>query len=580
VADGTTYQIDIPVNASQVGAAASAVERLEAQLKAAGAASLAASEAMKAGAIAHAQAESAANKAAAAVEKIGIAAAAQQGKLAEALEIGDTAGIYAAEEALAGLAEKESMAAERAAAARDVLQQKAQALDTLKAAADGAAASEDKLAEDLKKMKTAGTGGNIKLNEMAESLGKLGGPAGMVGQRIAGIGNALQKMAAMGPAAVFLAIGVAAVAVVAGVAMAAAAILKFGLTSADAARSSALLSQGIAGSVSGGLALDKTIAKLGNQVPMTAEELQNMASTLAKTGLSGDALSAALEEAAVKSAKLKFGPDYEKAMLSADFQSKKLKANVGKIFGGLKIESLLTSLGKMGDLFDENSASAQAIKVVFESLFQPVVDGVDGMIPKVIAGFIQFEIWVMKGLIAVQRYQPFFDMAGAAALFFGKTALVAFGIVAAVVGVAVASTLSFVEAMRATWSVMTALSGGAIALGGALVGGVGTAATCSAALAGSSRTRLGSISLTSARSTVSSAVVTARRRWTTRPLATQRRGPRSQAATLSRRRSSATPRRASPSRSRTTRRTPTSPRPSRQAAVARPSSRAWRSALR
>jgi hypothetical protein len=359
------------------------------------------------------------------VEKIGIAAAAQQGKLAEALEIGDTAGIYAAEEALAGLAEKESMAAERAAAARDVLQQKAQALDTLKAAADGAAASEDKLAEDLKKMKTAGTGGNIKLNEMAESLGKLGGPAGMVGQRIAGIGNALQKMAAMGPAAVFLAIGVAAVAVVAGVAMAAAAILKFGLTSADAARSSALLSQGIAGSVSGGLALDKTIAKLGNQVPMTAEELQNMASTLAKTGLSGDALSAALEEAAVKSAKLKFGPDYEKAMLSADFQSKKLKANVGKIFGGLKIESLLTSLGKMGDLFDENSASAQAIKVVFESLFQPVVDGVDGMIPKVIAGFIQFEIWVMKGLIAVQRYQPFFDMAGAAALFFGKTALVA-----------------------------------------------------------------------------------------------------------------------------------------------------------
>lgn len=472
MADGTTYQIDIPVDASQVGAAGTAVERLEAQLKAAGAASAAAGEAVKAGAIAYNQAESAANKAAAAAEKIGMAAEAQRGKLAEAMEVGDMAGIASAEAALESLGEKEMAAAEKAAAARDVLQQKATALDALKDAAKAAGAAEDKLAGDLDKMKKAGTGGNIKLNEMAESLGKLGGPAGMAGQKIAGIGNALQKMAAMGPAAVFIAIGVAAVAVVAGIAAATVALLKFGLANADAARTSALLSQGIAGSVDGGKALDKTIASLGTKVPMTAAELQTMAGQLAKTGLKGDALSVALEDAAVKASRLKFGPDFAKAMLSADFQSKKLKADVGKIFGGLKIEGLLTNLAKLGALFDEDSSSAKAIKVVFESFFQPLVDGMEGMIPKVIAGFIQVEIWAMKGLIGIQRYQPVIDAVGAAMLFFGKTALVALGIVGGIIAVVAAQTVGFMVAIKATWDAMTGLSAGAIQLGVALIGGV------------------------------------------------------------------------------------------------------------
>ena len=417
MADGTTYQIDIPVDASQVGAAGTAVERLEAQLKAAGAASAAAGEAVKAGAIAYNQAESAANKAAAAAGKIGMAAEALRGKLAEAMEVGDMAGIASAEAALESLGEKEMAAAEKAAAARDVLQQKATALDALKDAAKAAGAAEDKLAGDLDKMKKAGTGGSIKLNGWRSRSGswaarghgwpedrrhrqrapedggdgacrgvhrdRRGCCRGRGGHR-SGDGGVAQVRAG----------------------------------ERGCARTSALLSQGIAGSVDGGKALDKTIASLGTKVPMTAAELQTMAGQLAKTGLKGDALSVALEDAAVKASKLKFGPDFAKAMLSADFQSKKLKADVGKIFGGLKIEGLLTNLAKLGALFDErDSSSAKAIKVVFESFFQPLVDGMEGMIPKVIAGFIQVEIWAAKGLIGIQRYQPVIDAVRAAMLF-------------------------------------------------------------------------------------------------------------------------------------------------------------------
>lgn len=423
MADGTSFEISIPVKAEGVGAAASAVEQLEARLKAAGQASTAAAEAVKAGAAAYASSEAAANKAAQAVEKIGVLAEAQRGKLAEAMEVGDTAGAAAASEALASLAARQDEAQAKAASAADAMRANATALDEMRANAEQAGLAEKALASDLanetkmaKEAAKANSGvggkGSIKLNEMAESLGKMGGPAGMAGQKIAGLGNAFQKMAAMGPAAVFIAVGVALVAVVAGIAAAAIGLLKFGFASADAARTSMLLTAGIAGSVEGGKALEKTIGDLGNKVPMTTEELRNMASGLAKSGLKGAELSTALEEAAIKSAKLKFGPEYEKAMLGADFQSKKLKDNLGKVFGGLKTDGVMAGLQKVIALFDENSSSGKAMKVVFESVFQPIVNGIEAMIPKAIAGFLQFQIWALKGLIAIQQYQPIFNLVG------------------------------------------------------------------------------------------------------------------------------------------------------------------------
>lgn len=423
MADGTSFEIRIPVQAEGVGAAASAVEQLEGRLKAAGQASTAAAEAVKAGAAAYASSEAAANKAAQAVEKIGVLAEAQRGKLAEAMEVGDTAGAAAASEALASLAARQDEAQAKAASAADAMRANATALDEMRANAEQAGLAEKSLATSLenetkmakeaaKANSAVGGKGSIKLNEMAESLGKMGGPAGIAGQKIAGLGNAFQKMAAMGPAAVFIAVGVALVAVVAGIAAAAIGLLKFGFASADAARTSMLLTAGIAGSVEGGKALEKTIGDLGNKVPMTTEELRNMASGLAKSGLKGAELSSALEEAAIKSAKLKFGPEYEKAMLGADFQSKKLKDNLGKVFGGLKTDGVMAGLQKVIALFDVNSSSGKAMKVVFESVFQPIVNGIEAMIPKAIAGFLQFQIWALKGLIAIQQYQPIFNVVG------------------------------------------------------------------------------------------------------------------------------------------------------------------------
>lgn len=434
MADGTTYEIDIPVDGSQAVAAASTLDSLAQALERAGAASTAAASAVAAGQAAYAGAETAAMKAAAAAERLGVAATAQQGKLAAALETGDTSKIEAAATKLADLEARQAAAEATSSSAAAALAEQAANLDALQLAATQAADAEAALARQLDAATQAeeanaaaaketeqataaagkaAAGGGVKFGELEGAMGKLGGPAGMVGQKIAGVGEAFRKLAALGPAGIFVGLAVATIAVVAGLAMATVGLLKFGLANADAARSSALLSQGIAGSVEGGLALDKTISGLGSRVPIAADELRSMASTLAKTGLKGDELSAALETAATKAAKLKFGPDFAKAMLSADFQSQRLKANVGKIFGGLKIEGLLTALSKVGALFEEDSAAAKGIKAIFESFFQPLVDGITNAVPKFIAGFLQFEIWALKGLIAIQKYQPIFNAVGA-----------------------------------------------------------------------------------------------------------------------------------------------------------------------
>jgi trimeric autotransporter adhesin len=445
VADGTTYEIGITADGSQAAAASSTVDALAAALDRAGAASSAAATALTAGQDAYAEAESTANRAATAAERFGLKADEQRGKLDAALAIAQADGAQAAVDAiqakLAALASRQEELSGKSAAAAAALDAEAASLAALSAASADATTEQAALASRLEGVAnaerenaaaakdlgnaTAGMasksgGGGVKLNELSESLGKLGGPAGVAGQKIAGVGNAVSKLAAMGPAGIFLALAVAAVAVVAGVAAAGVALLQFGLANADAARTSMLLSAGIAGSVAGGKALQKTISDLGAKVPIATDELQKMAADLAKTGLKGDALSDALETAAVKSAQLKFGPEYAKAMLNADFQSKKLKENIGKIFGGLNTDGFLGAMQKGLALFGENSAAAKAIKVVFESMFQPVVDGLAAMVPKAIAGFLQFEIWALKGLIALHPYKPMFETIGSVVMAMGS----------------------------------------------------------------------------------------------------------------------------------------------------------------
>ncbi|MEQ9321674.1 MAG: hypothetical protein RIF41_21080, partial [Polyangiaceae bacterium] len=90
-------------------------------------------------------------------------------------------------------------------------------------------------------------------------------------------------------------------------------------------------------------------------------------------------------------------------MLSLDSQGERLKQNVTGLFAGIKIDGFLEALNEVVKLFDSSTASGQALKFILETVFQPLVDAATSAIPKIIRGFLQLQIAVLKAYIAVQK---------------------------------------------------------------------------------------------------------------------------------------------------------------------------------
>jgi|SRR6185436_6827675 len=415
MSDGGTYEIDIPIKgAPAVDAAAASIDTLAARLDTASKAAKSMADDVKASDVAYAQAQATFDKASKAVEKIGLAADAQRGKMKAAMDAGDAASFWRAAAAVEKLEIAQAGAASAAERAKSALDGEAAKLDALKAKAEETAEAEKKAAQELEDAKEAA--GSGKANEAAEAFGKLGGPIGRLGQMAFGAKAGVEKLfaslgssagpllAAVGIAAVVAALALATVAF----AHAAVAVASWVVEMADANGTNLRLSQGIAQSVAGGEQLADTIYQLGAQVPLTSGELQQMASQLAATGLQGDELSSALQDAAVKAAKLKYGPDFEKQTNSLSSLSARFHDNLVRTFG-LNADGLLAGFGKLVALFDSTQTSGVAIRKVFSDLFQPILDGVAAFVPKVERAFIQLEILALKGLTAIKPLGSTFE---------------------------------------------------------------------------------------------------------------------------------------------------------------------------
>lgn len=395
---GTTFTIDIPVTAGGVEGASKAIESLETNLDAASKAALASGDAMKAGQAAYSQAEQSANRAAKAVEKIGVAVAAQKSKLLQASGAGDDKSAQAAAAKLQALGVRQAEAVAKANEAKAALMGEAAALDKLKTAATVAA--------------EAG-GEGFEFATVSRGLGKLGGPLAEAGRSVLEVGEGFKKLGkqfgsvgalAIGSTVLIVALAAAVVALSVALIVGIAKIIEWGVKLADANRNALLLSEGIARTVAGGTLLNAKINALTKTIPQTREELSAMAKSLADSGLRGDKLSAALEKAAIRAAKLKFGPNFREEMLSLDEQTKVFGADISETFGSLKTDALMKGLQLLIKLFDANTESGRAMKVVFESIFQPMVDGLAGAAPKIERFFLQFEILALKALIAIKPY--------------------------------------------------------------------------------------------------------------------------------------------------------------------------------
>lgn len=439
--EGTSYTIDIPVKGgAQLDAAAASVGVLAANLDGASKASVAASAAVGGTEASYRQAEQSADRAAKALERITLAADAQRGKLKAAMDAGDAGGAERAAAKLAALTERQQEAAAKAGEMKTALEREATALDAL-----------GKKTENLEK---AEDGEGIEFESLERGLNKLGGPLGKLGGSLAGVGSGFGKLSkALGSTGPEVAMAVVVVSLTAALFAAAAAavvatakILEWAVGLGDANRNAQLLSQGIARSVAGGNALNDKINALTKTLPLTREELSSTAERLANAGLRGKALTDALQTSATAAAKLKFGPEFSKEMLSLDQQSKVFHQNLSEIFGGLKIDGLLEALQKLIGLFSANEAIGHALKVVFESIFQPIVDWLAKSEPKIEAFFLQLMIWAMKAMIAIKPHASIILKVGEA---FAIVAAIIVGVLAVAIAAALVPIAAIVGALTA-----------------------------------------------------------------------------------------------------------------------------------
>ncbi len=444
--DGTTFEIDLPVvGQAGIDAATRSMDMLQDRLDAA-------TKAVKAQSDSYKQAEQIADKAAKAYERLAIAADTKGGDwVARAAE-----------------------AKKQADLAKAAIEGEALALDKLRASAS-------KAETELKKFKDAQAEAKEKAGKLESGLRSLGGGAAAdtidkVTTLKTGIADLSKVMGPVGVLATAVSIGVflvAAAAVAAAVSITALTlkIAEWAISMADAQRSAILLaSGGFVQSTKAGKELYDTVGALTKRFPLTREELTATAKSLAYYGLKGKDLTTALERSATWAARMKFGPDFEKQMLALPEQSKVFQQNLLGVFGGLKIDPLLKALQLMVSLFDESTASGNAIKVVFESIFQPMIDKVADSKYKIERFFILLEIWAIEALTALKPYYSTIYK-------LGETLLVVAGIVT---GVLVSAFLlgalavaSLILQMRQLFDfgkdIVTGLANGIKAAGGAVV---------------------------------------------------------------------------------------------------------------
>jgi hypothetical protein len=70
-------------------------------------------------------------------------------------------------------------------------------------------------------------------------------------------------------------------------------------------------------------------------------------------------------------------------------------------------------------------------------------------IPKMIAGFLQLEIWALKGLISIQQYQPTFNLIGAVVSAWASSVGQSFAVVSTIAGAWLTSIGQSIQALQA-----------------------------------------------------------------------------------------------------------------------------------
>jgi hypothetical protein len=298
----------------------------------------------------------------------------------------------------------------------------------------------EKLGEKLIGAKTA----QSKLDAVSRagaSAKKLGGPIGKVGdivndtiESFEGLTGAIGETGAVAVigAAGFIAIGAAVglVGVVAGIALL--AFAAWAVKLADTRRETELTIDAMSKTENAASGLSQAFDDVGHDTGVANGRLVDITRQLKQAHVAGKDIPSALRAVATAESALgdssgtqelidrlkngqttadklademdhRLGGVVQKRMLGLSAQAATFQRNIGNLFGSLNIEPVLEGLAKLVALFDDSTESGRAIRTVFESMFQPLIDNSGPIFTAVERGFLYLVLGALEFAILVKR---------------------------------------------------------------------------------------------------------------------------------------------------------------------------------
>ncbi len=355
---------------------------------------------------------------------------------------------------------------------------------------------------------------NLKVNELAEGFGRLGGPVGSAGNRIFGLADGLGKLkgslggagvVAVGAAAAIAIVVVAVVALTAAVIAGIVHIAQWGVKLADAARSGRLTVAAVEQTHASLANLGKIMPGITRATGLGGDALTGLAKQLAEAKVKAADMPAALHAVALAEAALgqggaqqfieqlksgkknvtqlaaemesKFGGIVAEQILGLTEQWKTFKKLLGETFGGLKIDGFLKALKKLVDMFDTANGSGRTLKMLFEGFFQPIIDWAAKALVVAEAFFLGMQIGVLELLLVfaplikrVQKLLGMNDTTMEETLHMAVAAGRLFAIVVVAAIVAVIVVLGLLAAAAAVVALPFVTAGAVV---GAIIGAIG-----------------------------------------------------------------------------------------------------------
>lgn len=362
------------------------------------------------------------------------------------------------------------------------------------------------LGGSFKNLKSSGSQASGALGTFAERAKASGGPLGTFSNRLGGVvellGGGFTAAAAAG--------AVALLALVAAVVAATVALGAYGLAQANAHRNELLTLEGLtkvrnyyglaAGSAS---EMQAAITKVAASSALGRDRIAGLEQGLYRMGLRGQNLTDALEGVAIATSaagegqgqlyagqialaarsgvavkgltneiKNRFGGVARAQLLDLNVQTAKLHESFAALFQDLHIEGVLEALHSVTELFSQNTNSGKALKLLVETLFQPLFGQIGEAGPLARNFFQGIIIATLRTAIAIQQTRLWFRRTFGApdilkgvnatkeALLIGQAVLYGFGAALAIVAAAIALVVAGLAAMLSPIQTAKALFGG------------------------------------------------------------------------------------------------------------------------